>query len=358
MKAVSVAGKGKVQIEEIPRPEVSPGALLLKVIYCSLCGSDIERVYGPHWDTNNPLLANLKGSILGHEWVGKVEEIGEGVEGWSVGDRTVDGRLYCGRCWYCVRGMSFLCMGGRVRGHPYDEYAKPETAPITAPPRYGALAEYVLRPAAGRLKVPQHVSDEEAAMSEPLATGITSVLNAEVRLAESTVVIGCGHIGLSVLAAAKAAGAAPLIAIDKIDARLEVARDMGANITLNATKVDVIEEVVNITGAGPDVIFLATSSQAPGIVEQAFEMVRYHGRIMIVGQAAPATLLPGRWLTKEVRIEGTVHMGEAMIPAMKLIENGQVNLKPMITEIIPLVEAQRAFDSMHNSTNIAVLLKP
>jgi len=195
-------------------------------------------------------------------------------------------------------------------------------------------------------------------MSEPLATGITSVLNAEVRLAESTVVIGCGHIGLSVLAAAKAAGAAPLIAIDKIDARLEVAREMGANITLNATKVDVIEEVVNITGAGPDVILLATSSQAPGIVEQAFEMVRYHGRIMIVGQAAPATLLPGRWLTKEVRIEGTVHMGEAMIPAMKLIENGQVNLKPMVTEIIPLVEAQRAFDSMHNGTNIAVLLKP
>ena len=353
MKAVSVAGKGKVQIEEIPRPKVSPGTLLLKVIYCSLCGSDIERVYGSHWDTDNPFLASITGSILGHEWVGRVEEIGEGVEGWSVGDRTVDGRLYCGRCWYCVRGMPFLCMGGRVRGHPYD-FAQPETAP----PRWGALAEYVLRPAAGRLKVLQHVSDEEAAMSEPLATGVTSVLNAEVTLAESAVVIGCGHIGLSVLAAAKAAGAAPLIAIDKIDARLEVAREMGANITLNATKVDVIEEVVNITGAGPDVILLATSSQAPGIVEQAFEMVRYHGRIMIVGQAAPATLYPGRWLTKEVRIEGTVHMGEAMIPAMTLIENGRVNLKPMVTEIIPLVEAQRAFDSMHNGINIAVLLKP
>jgi len=353
MKAVSVAGKGKVQIEEIPRPEVPPKTLLLKVIYCSLCGSDIERVYGPHWDTNSPLLANLKGSILGHEWTGRVEEIGEGVEGWSVGDRIVDSRIYCGRCWYCVRGMTYLCMGGRVRGYHYD-FAQPETTP----PRWGALTEYVLRTAANCLKVPKHVSDEEAAMSEPLATGVTSVLNAEVRLAESAVIIGCGHIGLSVLAAAKAAGAAPLIAIDKIDARLEVARQMGANITLNANKVDVIEEVVNVTAAGPDVIFLATSSQAPGILEQAFEMVRYHGRIMIVGQAAPATLYPGRWLTKEVRIEGTVHVGEAMIPSMKLIENGRVNLKPMVTEIIPLVEAQRAFDSMHKGTNIAVVLKP
>jgi len=355
VKAVSVVGKGKVQIEEIPKPEVRPGTLLMKVIYCSLCGSDIERVYGPHWDTDSPRLESIKGSILGHEWVGRVGEVGEGVEGWSVGDRTVDGRLFCGRCWYCVRGMPFLCMGGKVRGHPY-EYTLSDTPP--PPQRYGALTEYVVRPAAGRLKVPDHVSDEEAAMSEPLATGVTSVLNAEVRLADATVVIGVGHIGLSVLAAAKAAGAAPIIAIDKIDARLEIARQMGANITLNADKVDVIKEVVAITEAGPDVIFLATSSQAPGILEQAFEMVRYHGRIMITGQAAPATLNPGRWLTKEVRVEGTVHTGEAMIPSMKLIENGQVNLKPMVTEVIPLEEAQRAFDSLHDGTNVAVALRP
>jgi len=356
MKAVSVAGKGKVQIEEIPKPKVGPGMLLIKVIYCSLCGSDIERVYGAQWDTDGPYLNYIRGSILGHEWVGRVEEVGEGVQGWNVGDRTVDGRLFCGRCWYCVRGMPFLCMGGRVRGHPYDYVRSAGSTP--SPERYGALTEYVVRPATGRLKVPDHVSDEEAAMSEPLATGVTSVLNAEVRLADTTVIIGCGHIGLSVLAAAKAAGAAPIIAIDKIDARLEIAREMGANITLNAGDTDVIEEVVDITEAGPDVIFLAVSSQAADIVEQAFEMVRYHGRIMIVGNPAPATLQPGRWLTKEVRIEGTVHTGEAMIPSMKLIENGQVNLKPMVTEVVPLEEAQRAFDSLHQGTNVAVVLKP
>ena len=87
-------------------------------------------------------------------------------------------------------------------------------------------------------------------------------------------------------------------------------------------------------------------------------MVRYHGRIMIVGNAAPATLQSGRWLTKEVRVEGTVHTGEAMIPAMKLIENGQVNLRPMVTEVMPLEEAQTAFDSLHDGTNVAVVLRP
>jgi len=355
MKAVSIAGKGKVQIEDIPKPEVRPGTLLIKVNYCSLCGSDIERTYGAHWDTGDPRLESIKGSILGHEWVGTVEEVGEGVEGWSVGDRNVDGRGFCGHCWYCVRGMSFLCLGGRTRGHPYDANQS-ATPPPT--PRYGALAEYVVRPATHRIKVADHVSNEEAAMSEPLATGVTSTLHAEVRLGDATVVIGCGHIGLSTLAAAKAAGAAPLIAIDKIDSRLEVAREMGANITLNPDKVNVIDEVVKITEAGPDVVFVAVSSQAPGILEQAFEMVRYGGRIMIVGNAAPAMISPGRMLTKEVRIEGTVHMGESMIPAMALIENGRVNLKPMVTEVIPLVEAQRAFDSMHEGKNIAVVLEP
>lgn len=355
MKAISVAGKGKVQVEDIPKPEVRPGTLLIKVLGCSLCGSDIQRVYGPHWDTNEPRLNSIKGSILGHEWVGRVEAIGEGVTGWDLGDRTVDGRLFCGRCWYCVRGMSFLCMGGRVRAHPFESIQSDTPPP---PERHGALAEYVLRPAAGRLKVPDHVTDEEAAMSEPLATGVTSVLNAEVRLADAAVIIGCGHIGLATLAAAKAAGAAPIIAVDKIDARLAAAKEVGANITINAGNADVIQKVVELTQAGPDVIFVVVSSQAAGVVEQAFEMVRYHGRIMIVGSAGEATLNPGRWLAKEVRVEGTVHTGEAMIPSMKLIENGQVNLKPMITEVFALEDAQRAFDSLYQGENIAVLLKP
>jgi threonine dehydrogenase-like Zn-dependent dehydrogenase len=251
--------------------------------------------------------------------------------------------------------MPFLCLGGRVRGHPYDQVMSDTPPP---PARYGALTEYVLRPAGGRLKVSDHVSDEEAAMSEPLATGVTSVLNAEVRLADSVVVIGVGHIGLSVLAAAKAAGAAPLIAVDKIEERLAIARQMGANCTINAGKADATEEVVKITEAGADVVFVSTSSQAPGIVEQAFEMVRHHGRVMIVGQAAPATLMPGKWLTKEVRVEGTVHTGEAMIPSMALIENGQVNLKPMVTAVMPLAEAQRAFDALHEGTEVAVVLQP
>ena len=104
MKAASVAGKGKIQIEELPKPEPGPGMVLSKVIYCSICGSDVERVYGPHWDTaTEGQLAGTRGAILGHEHVARIEALGEGVTGLSIGDRVVDIHLPCGNCYYCKK---------------------------------------------------------------------------------------------------------------------------------------------------------------------------------------------------------------------------------------------------------------
>jgi threonine dehydrogenase-like Zn-dependent dehydrogenase len=161
-----------------------------------------------------------------------------------------------------------------------------------------------------------------------------------------------------VLAAAKAAGAAPLIAIDKIDERLEAARQVGADITLNPIDTDIVKAVVDITEAGLDVVFACVSFRAEGILEQAFEMVRRRGRVILVGQPAPARLHTGAWLAKEVRIQGALHMGQEMVTALKLLQYKRANVKPSITEIIPLEEAQKAFDSLHEQRNIAVLLKP
>jgi threonine dehydrogenase-like Zn-dependent dehydrogenase len=336
MKAASIKGKGQIQIEDLPKPEPGPGALLLKVLYCSICGSEVERLYGGHWDkmeeTNRS--SYLKGAIQGHEYVARVEALGEGVTGFSVGDRVLDIHGCCGRCYYCIRGMGHLCMGGRVRGYPYDGAAAPQPGAN----RHGAMAEYILRPAMLRLKVPDTVSDQEAAMCEPLATGVTAVKAAGIGLGESAAVIGVGHIGLMVLAAAKAAGAAPLVAIDTNDARLEVARRVGADVTLN--------------------VFPCVRFRASGILEEAFEMVGRRGKIILVGMTAPAAPNTGVWVSKEVRIEGALHMGQEMVPALKLLEYKRANVEPCITEIMPLTEAQRAFDSLHDQTNIAVLLKP
>jgi threonine dehydrogenase-like Zn-dependent dehydrogenase len=296
----------------------------------------------------------LRGSILAHEYVGQVAALGEGVTGFSIGDRVLDIHNCCGKCYYCIRGMGHLCMWGRVRGHPYDG----AVAPTSRANRGGAMAEYIIRPAGWRLKVPDSVSDQEAAMCEPLATGVTAATAAGISLGDSVAVIGVGHIGLMVLAAAKAAGAAPLIAIDKNDVRLEAARRVGADLTLNPKDTNLVEAIVDVTEAGLDVVFPCVSFQASGVLEEAFEMVRRRGRIVLVGAPARATLPTGTWLTKEVRIEGALHMGQEMVPALKLLQYKRVNIAPCITEVIPLTEAQRAFDSLHDQTNIAVLLEP
>ncbi len=355
MKAAIVRGKGKIEVEEIPKPQPGPGMLLLKVLYCSICGSDVEKLYSPNWDTAPEVMKAIHvNSILGHEYVGRVEEMGSGVTGWKVGERAVDLHTACGKCFYCLRGMSDLCMQGRVRGHPYDG----TPSPIPGPARWGAFTEYVLRPAISRLKVPDNIPDQEAAMIEPLATGVTGVLAGGVKIGDSVVVIGVGHIGAMVLAAAKAAGAAPLIAVDLQQERLEAAKKVGANIVINASKTDPIKEVVAITEAGADIVIIAVAGNAPGVLEQAFEMVRYHGRVIIIGNSAPATLPTGKWMTKEVRIEGAVHVGESMIPSLALLQYGRVNIKPVLTEVVPLAEIQRGFESLRMGKNIAVLIKP
>ena len=220
------------------------------------------------------------------------------------------------------------------------------------------MAEYITRPAGWRLKVPDNVSDQEAAMCEPLATGVTAAKAAGVNLGDSAVVVGVGHIGLMVLAAAKAAGAAPIIAVDTNNARLEVARQFGADFTINPREKDNIDAVVEVTEAGAEVVFVCTGFGAATVLEGAFEMVRRRGRIILVGAPAPVALPTWKWQVKEVRIEGALHMGQEMVPALNLLEYKRVNVQPCITEIIPLTEAQRAFDSLHDQTNIAVLLKP
>ncbi len=355
MKAAVLVGKGKFEIEDIPKPEPGPDQLLLKVLYCSICGTDIERVFHPVWDRAGPeALASMKGAILGHEYVGHVEAVGSGVTGFAVGDRVVNSHGPCGDCYYCLRGMGNLCMGGRVRGHPFDGTPSPDPNAR----RNGAMAEYIIRPAARTLKVPESISDKAAAMTEPLATGVISAQAAGIGIGHSVAVIGVGHIGLMVLAAARAAGAAPIIAIDRNPDRLVIAQEVGADHLFGELDQSVVDAAVELTGPGPDVAFVATSGQAPGILSQAFDMVRRRGRVMIVGMLAPEQLPTLTWMTKEVRVEGVLHVGQTMVPAISLLQHNRVNIDPVLEYVLPLEEAEKGFHLLHNQERIAVLLQP
>jgi len=352
--AVTTGRKREVVIKEIPTPSVQPGTLLLKTKYCSICGSDLEYLDGD-FDYFEEEAGKLHaGAILGHEFCAEVAEVGKGVEGWSVGDRVTLGGLRrgCGQCWFCRRRLYHLCLGVTgIRATAYPE--------VTSGGYGGglvrAMSEYFVLPPTSLQKVPDNVSDEEAVFVEPLASGVSAATAAGLRPGDSTVIIGAGKIGLGALLCAKTAGAAPVIVIDLVKSRLDKALEMGADAVLNNSKVDIISEVVRLTEAGPDAVFIC--ARAGKVLNQAIDMVRRGGSIALVGFVPPTEVNPGIWVWKNLRFIGVEGFSPLSIP-MNLIAHKQVNVKPLISEIIPLVDAQRAFDSMYSGRNIAVLLKP
>jgi len=355
MKAVVTTGeKRKVVVKDIPKPQVQPGTLLLKTKYCSICGSDLEYLDGDFEYFKGEAGKLHAGAILGHEFCAEVAEVGERVEGWSVGDRVTLGGLRqgCGQCYFCQRRLYHLCLGvGGIRATSY-----PEVTPGGYGSKLiGAMAEYFVRPQTTFQKVPDSVSDEEAALVEPLANGVSAATAAGLRPGDSAVIIGAGKIGLGALLCAKVAGAAPVIVIDLIKSRLDKALEMGADAVLNDSKVDVISEVVKLTEAGPDAVLIC--ARAGKVLNQAIDMVRRGGIIVLVGFVPPTEVNPGIWVWKNLRFIGVEGFSPLSIP-MNLIAHKQVNVKPLISEVIPLEEAQRAFDSMYSGENIVVLLKP
>jgi threonine dehydrogenase-like Zn-dependent dehydrogenase len=351
MKAAVVTGRRKFEIREIPTPEVRPGTLLIKVRLCAICGTDLEFVDHPSWDgedgDDNEFMKTQE-SVLGHEWVGEVAAIGEGVTGWKIGDRCVDMRGSCNRCYWCLRGLNHLCMGGRVRGTPFEggDWAS----------MHGSMAEYILRPANFRLKVPDSVTDEEAAMTEPLNVGLSAVYDTGMKAADSVAILGAGHIGQLALLSAKAAGAAPIIVTDGIQSRLDKALELGADYALNINEGDVYEQILDITQAGADLVIICV--READVLEQSTIAARREGTIAIVGFPQPKAIDPIYWLTKHLRIIGCDPMGKYNLQAMTLMQYKQVDARSLVSKTMPLSDVQQAFDSLYSGENLLVMLKP
>jgi len=353
MKAAVVTGRRQFEIREVPTPEVRPGTLLLKVKRCSICGTDLEFVDHPGWDKPGGeerfLGSKLDEAILGHEWVGEVVEIGEGVEGWSIGDRAVDLKGSCGQCYWCRRGLHHLCMGGGVR--MTDRRGGTGWASM-----YGAMAEYVLRPAQGRIKVPDSVSDEEAALTEPLNVGLSAIYESGMKAGDSVAILGGGHIGQLTLLAAKAAGAAPIILTDLIKSRLDKALELGANFALNVSEGNVYEQIMDITEAGADVVVICVRDA--DVLLQSTMLVRREGVVSLLGFPEPAEINPILWLAKRIRFICSDPSLRYNMQAMKLMQYKQVDCKKLISATMPLADVGKAFDSLYAGENILVQLAP
>lgn len=329
MKAIVYHGVGQRSWEDVPDPQIlEPTDAIVRVDSVTICGTDLHILKGD-------VPAVTDGRILGHEAVGTVTEVGDGVTNLRPGDRVLVSCITaCGRCGYCREGSYSQCQGGGgwILGHLID----------------GTQAEYVRVPFADTSThpIPEGVSDEETLMiSDIVPTGYeVGVLNGEVRPGDSVVVVGAGPIGLAAMMGAKLYSPSRIIAVDLADQRLEAARRFGADVVLNPDRDDVVARVQELTGGlGADVAMEAVG--VPATFEQCTEVIRPGGRVANLGvHGAPATLhLETLWI-KNVTIRTGLVDTFATPELLRLLEMGRLDTSPFVTHRFPMAEFEHAYD--------------
>jgi threonine dehydrogenase-like Zn-dependent dehydrogenase len=310
MKAVVMRGPHAVEVEDRPRPMLqADDEVIVRVGRAAICGTDAAE-----WD-HGPVLTRPP-VVLGHEFMGTVVEVGGAVDGLVPGDRVVSGAgIWCGDCAWCAAGRPNLCAAYETVGLQRD----------------GALAELVRVPARTLRQVPDGVTDENAALAQPLAVAIHAVRRSRLAPEETCVVVGVGGIGSFVVAAAKARGTARIVAIDVDESRLATARALGATDTALAPGTDLARVIRSFEPDGPHVIIEATgAAHAPAA---AIGAIRKGGRIVLVGlQSAPREIDLFAVSTREIELVGTLaHVCDEDIPDA-LVALGESNLAPLVVD--------------------------
>lgn len=342
MRVGLVTGLRKVEIREMPEPQPQPGKAVVEIGYCGICGTDIHAYLSGQ--PYNP-------AICGHEWAGTVTGVGQGVSHVREGDRVAIGvSTACGQCGACRQGHASHCelafLGAIGAG------------PMAAP--HGGFATSICFDAARLYQVPNAISDIDAAMLEPATVAVHALRRTPIRLGDTAVVIGGGPIGLLTLQAARAAGAGTLVLIEPEKSRRQMAAALGADVVLDPKNDDVAARLSVIVGTGgPDVIFECAG--VPQTIQQAISLVRRGGVVSLVGVAnGPATIQPGEWLIKEVRLTSSIaYIHEDFEIAKDLVAYGRIQVNPLHTSTSSLTDMAKAFDKLaENPSEVKILVDP
>lgn len=328
MKTAVYYGPRDVRIEEKEVPEIGDKELLVEVHVCGVCGTDVKTVLRGH-----PLIKPP--AVLGHEIAGDIVRIGKDVTEHRIGERVVVAPYVPdGTCYYCLRGRYTLCTG------LYEESPTP-----------GGFAEFVKVPPSivkkGTLEIPNTVSYEEAALTEPLACCLHGIEECHVGVGDCVAIVGDGPIGLMHLQLAKFKGATKIILSGQLNDRLRLAEELGASVTVNETEENPVKKVMDETNnRGGDAVIVAVGSVAA--VEQGLKLVRKGGIVNLFGGfpgQSELKLDPNLIHYSEVTVTGTFgfsHINFAR--ALQLISTRSVKMNKLITHRFKLDEVLTAID--------------
>ncbi|MDO4621436.1 MAG: alcohol dehydrogenase catalytic domain-containing protein [Eubacteriales bacterium] len=321
MKAVQFMEPEVIQVNEVPDPVMKDNEVVAKVEYAGICGTDMDLLTGDMVHIKNGM---TKYPIIpGHEWSGTVIKVGKDVKGFKVGDRvTADVSLGCGECPMCRKGFYNLCPNREVIGSYRN--------------RQGAFAEKIAAPQRHLYKIPDGVSMEEAALVEPAGTAAYAVKRANITMGSKVLIMGDGPIGQLAAQFAKLNGASQVIVSGSWDEKLAVARECGADATINYHNVDTVEEVIRLTDGGPDVIIESTGNAMA--VNQAIKAVKPNGKIVFISwytlQEIPIPM--NQVIVKNLDLICTLASPNVFDAVLDYMATGKINVKPLITHVEPL----------------------
>ena len=337
MKVCVLTGKQKLEWVERDIPQPGKGELQIKLEYVGVCGSDLhfyQEGQLANWTLDGPL-------ALGHEPGGVVTAIGEGVEGFAIGDKvSIEPAVPCGECEDCRKGHYNLCKNIKMLAIPGE--------------RDGVNAEYCVHSASMCYKLPENMSTMEGALIEPLSVGFYAAEQGDVHVGDTVVILGSGCIGLVTLLACKAHGAGRTIVADLVDARLDKAKELGADYVINSGKSDILEELKKITGGrGGDVVFETAGS--PVTIAQTPFAVRRGGRIVLVGMSSQPEINYNfaQIMDKEAEIKSVFRYRNIYPKAIAAVASGAVDVKKVVTHQYDLDHIREAFDeAVNNKTDL------
>lgn len=309
MRAAVIDKPGEISVREVAEPQAGPGQVVVEVGACGICGTDLHIAAGEFPPSPYPL-------VPGHEFAGTVAGIAPGVTtGIAVGDRVaVDPSLFCGYCRQCRRGRGNLCENWGAIGDTVD----------------GAFAEYVAVPAANCYPLPDHLSFAQGALVEPVSCAVHGVRRLGVEAGERILVVGAGTMGL-IMTQLLAAGGARVSVVDLAEAKLPLARELGA--------VEVATSVGDLPRRGFDAAVDVTG--APTAIEAAFGALDRGGRLQVFGVAADdaqISLSPFRIYNDEITVVGSMAVLDSFGAALELVASGQVRTEELVSHTVGLDE--------------------